>query len=137
VGPWSNVLYGVAATTSGNAVAVSHYWNGSADQTLVERWNGKAWNVEQSANAEAANSYLQGVVAPSATNAFAAGYSLDSSYKTLIEHWDGQAWTVQPSPNPGTTFNALYSVTTASGIAWAVGEQVSGGPYSTVILRWC
>ena len=39
-----NELYGVAAVSSSDVWAVGQYSNGTLGRTLVERWNGTAWN---------------------------------------------------------------------------------------------
>ena len=67
----ANGLSGVAATSSANAWAVGNY-GGTADPPLVERWNGKAWKVQPSANLD--NSFIYGVAASSSHNAWAVGY---------------------------------------------------------------
>jgi hypothetical protein len=87
---------------------------------------------------------LRGVVATSATNAWAVGsYRTAHRIKTLIEHWDGKAWTVQPSPNsscfhPSPPTNELNGVAaTSSTNAWAVG--FCGKPFSsakTLVEHW-
>ena len=38
-----NELFGVAAVSASDAWAVGSYYNGTKEKTLVERWNGKAW----------------------------------------------------------------------------------------------
>ena len=48
VGSGSNQLEGVAATSACNALAVGYDNNGTANQTLILRWNGKAWKVQPS-----------------------------------------------------------------------------------------
>ena len=39
----NNQLKGVAAPSSTDAWAVGYYNNGTVDRTLIERWNGTAW----------------------------------------------------------------------------------------------
>ena len=75
VGSGDNQLEGVAATSACNAWAVGYDNNGSADQTLVERWNGNAWKVQPSLNpgGSADNNDLSDVAGTSPTNAWAVG----------------------------------------------------------------
>ena len=40
-------LTGVATNSSSDAWAVGSYLAGTAQQTLLEHWNGKAWKVEK------------------------------------------------------------------------------------------
>ena len=80
---------------------------------------------------------LSGVVATSATNAWAVG--TDGSGKTLIEHWDGTGWNRQPSPSPGPngSYDRLVAVAaTSASNAWAVGATESAGGGSALLLHW-
>ncbi|MBV8941077.1 MAG: hypothetical protein JO240_05065, partial [Solirubrobacterales bacterium] len=71
-------------------------------KTLIEHWNGKAWNVQRSANpGGSSRDDLEAVAATSATNAWAVGHDyIGPTEQTLIEHWNGKTWKVQPSVNP-------------------------------------
>ena len=83
------------------------------EQTLVERWNGKAWKVQPSSNPGGSSnlSQLSGVAATSSRNAWAVGYYFNgSALQTLIEHWNGKAWKTQPSPNPSVYGDILDGV---------------------------
>src|SRR5205823_2852052 len=92
-GPYYPELRGVAATSSTNAWAVGSYYNGTAELTLVEHWNGTAWKVQPSPNPGGTglnnHNFLYGVAATSATNSWAVG--------SVILHWNGKAWKVQSS----------------------------------------
>jgi hypothetical protein len=69
------------------------------------------------------DSFLQGVVTISETDAWAVGFR-GHPFATLTEHWDGGSWTVVPSPNGTTHRNVLYAVSaTGPDDAWAVGYQ--------------
>src|SRR5262249_39639220 len=83
---------GVVAWSACRVYAVGQYWNGSAYQTLVARWNGTGWNQQPSPNPAGStqDNVLNGVAAASSGNAWAVGYDGFSS-STLIEHWDGTA----------------------------------------------
>ncbi|MGN6167796.1 MAG: hypothetical protein ACTHQQ_06445 [Solirubrobacteraceae bacterium] len=111
----NNGLSGVAATSSTNAWAVGFYANGTADQTLAEQWNGKAWKVKPSPNPAGSlwDNGLSGVAATSATNAWAVGFYSKGGGpdRTLVLHWDGKAWKVQPSPNPAGASKSTSSST--------------------------
>jgi hypothetical protein len=135
-----NQLLGVAATSASDAWAVGWYANGAAARTLVERWNGAAWTVQNSPNpGGASNSHLlDGVAATSATNAWAVG-AYDTAARTLVERWNGAAWTVQNSPNPGGASgkNFLFGVAATSATnAWAVGYYDKGTVDRTLIEHW-
>ncbi len=135
----SDVLVGVAATSSCTAWAVGNYFNGAANQTLVEHWGGKAWKVQSSPNPAGANAnnVLSGVVAISRTNAWAVGNS-GGTQQTLVEHWDGAAWSVQSSPNAtGSTADFFSAVTaTSPKNAWAVGGYDTTTGVRTLIEHW-
>ena len=80
---------------------------------------------------------LSGVVATSASNAWAVG--TDGSGKTLIEHWNGTGWKREPSPSPGPNgaYDSLVAVAaTSARNAWAVGfaEWIGGG--RALVLHW-
>jgi hypothetical protein len=67
---------------------------------LVERWNGKKWQVVPSPNPNAHYSVLRGVAAVSTSDVWAVGDASDArgNQETLIEHYDGQRWSIGPSP---------------------------------------
>jgi hypothetical protein len=93
------LLSDVTAVPGGGAWAVGASCASSGFfSTLIERWNGKSWTKVPSPNASGATeSYLAGVSAVSASNAWAVGWSAASSaYQPLIEHWNGTAWSVVP-----------------------------------------
>jgi hypothetical protein len=126
----SGALYGVAATSAGNAWAVGT----AGERALIVRWDGKAWAVVPSPSP--AGSALNAVAAVSAGNAWAVG---TAGGRALIMRWDGKAWAVVPSPSPAGS--ALSAVAAASaGSAWAVG--VTGDPGGScpgckaLIMQW-
>jgi hypothetical protein len=135
-----NFLYGVVATSPTNAWAVGYYYNGTADRTLIEHWNGTAWNHVTSPNPGGSSNgnFLYGVAATSSTNAWAVGEYDGTAYQTLIEHWNGTAWKQVTSPDAGGSSHAndLYGVAASSSTnAWAVGDY-DGTAYQTLIEHW-
>ena len=148
-----NELSGVAATSSHNAWAVGYYYNGTADQTLIEHWNGKAWKVEPSPNpgGSANNNAFSGVAAASSKNAWAVGYYIKgTTLRTLVERWNGKKWTVQSSPSPGHSCTTTLAATalrgrsiglssvaaTSPSNAWAVGIRCGTKATQTLIEHW-
>jgi hypothetical protein len=88
-----NRLLGVAATSPNNAWAVGTYQHGSGQRTLVERWDGKAWQVQTSPNLRGfVSNQLSGVASTSSTNAWAVGYGSHS-------------YTADPPPNKTLVLN--------------------------------
>jgi len=138
----SNSLLGVAVVSPCNAWAVGDYYNGTADQTLIEHWNGTSWKQVTSPNPGGSShtNVLDAVAATSSTNAWAVGYySNGTADQTLIEHWNGTAWKQVTSPNPGgsSNDNSLYGVAaTSSANAWAVGGYYNGTAKQTLIEHW-
>jgi hypothetical protein len=90
------------------------------------------------ANPDRAGSQLLGVVALSATDAWAVGStgSPDAPTGTLLEHWDGSLWANVAAPGAGTAGSSLAAVD-ASGPddVWAVGSASGAGALPT-ILHW-
>jgi hypothetical protein len=141
VGSGNNQLQDVAVTSACNALAVGYYDNGTASQTLILHWSGKAWRVQRSQNpgGPGYDNALSGVAATSAKNAWAVGYYWDgTATRTLIEHWNGRRWKVQPSPNPGGAHEdeLLGVAATSSTNAWAVGYYYNGTATETLVEHW-
>ena len=140
-GQTSNILYSVTCVSASDCWAVSHYDNGTASQSLIQRWNGTSWSVVPSPNTSPAqNNILSAVTCVSASDCWAVGYYRNGSgiNQTLTQHWDGSSWSIVPSPNVSIEQDSvLYSVTcTSSSDCWAVGAHVEGGPSRTLIQRW-
>jgi outer membrane protein assembly factor BamB len=101
---------------------------------LVMHWDGDNWTVENIEGLGQTVSYLSGVDAVSATDAWAVGMQgiSGSDRKTLILHWDGVAWRAWPSPTVGVN-SYLYSVSAASATdVWTVG--VGGSHFDARLL---
>ena len=133
----SGQLFGVAATSAGNAWAVGQVT--SSGKTMIAHWNGTAWKQVPSPT-PAGGGALYAVAATSASNAWAVGGTDAAPGKTIIVHWNGTAWKQVPSPTPAGG-GALFGVTaTSASNAWAVGcagncFQGFGG-IKTLILHW-
>ncbi len=141
-GTGANALSGVATVSSSNIWAVGYATSGTAQQALIEHWNGTRWSIVPGPNPTGStSSLLSAVTAISANNVWAVGYYLNSSNvdETLIEHWTGTSWSIVSSPNvTGSSTNLLNGVTAlnASNI-WTVGEYFSStGLYQTLIEHW-
>jgi hypothetical protein len=64
---------------------------GSANRTLIERFNGSAWSVVSSPNQGSGNNSLNGVsMIPGA--GWAVGYAQNGPYQPLALHWNGTQW---------------------------------------------
>jgi hypothetical protein len=136
----SNELFGVSAAAPGDvwAVGVSLPSAGPA-RTLVERWQGRAWRTVPSPDRPSGGSFLNAVVAVSASDAWAVGLSRSPGgpARTLVLHWDGRRWAITASPNAGPGDNALESVTAASARdVWSVGYRDAKGVYRSLVEHW-
>jgi hypothetical protein len=125
-----NVLTAVAARSSAMAWAVGWWATASAQHSLIERWNGKAWKIVPSPNPAhgvGTDPELEAVAVTSSSNAWAAGFygaGIDGLEQTLIYHWNGRAWKQVRSPDPGgrKAEDILVAVAASSASsAWAVG----------------
>jgi hypothetical protein len=132
-------LNGVVAASSNDAWAVGFRSTGTADQTLIEHFNGKAWKVQTSPNPGGSSNYnaLSGVAATSSTNAWAVGgYYNGTTNLTLVERWNGKSWKHQKSPNPKANDELEGVAATSSSNAWAVGDYGGLRADPSIIERW-
>ena len=133
-GTHGSFLNAVAAGSSTSAWAVGQYSNGTANQTLILRWNGTSWKQVTSPNPGGSSNTdeLFGVATASSKNAWAVGdYDNGTASRTLIEHWNGTSWQQVKSPNLGglSDHNTLDAVGAGSPTnVWAVGGYLSGTP---------
>jgi hypothetical protein len=141
----TNRLSSVTCVSASDCWAVGYYSvcdpvTDCTAQTLIERWNGTSWAIVTSPNVSTTeDSILRGVTCASASNCWAVGYSVGTTYQTtLVEHWDGTSWAIVSSPNSSNTqHNLLFGVTCASATnCWAIGIYYNGSAYQTLIERW-
>jgi hypothetical protein len=118
----NSALTSIVALASNNVYAVGYQpASNGAVLTLVEHWNGTAWNVMSSPNANNTGNVLAGISANSPTDIWAVGDQVAPGIpaKTLVEHFNGTKWSVVPSPNVLNTGdlnqNVLTSVQAVSG----------------------
>jgi hypothetical protein len=114
---YRNSLYYVTCPSTTYCAAVGAYRHtGGPYDTLVESWNGAAWNLVGSPNHGTGDNFLNSISCVSASSCMAVGiYRGNSAYRTLAESWNGTAWSVIPSPNRGKTAdNVLYGVSCVS-----------------------
>ena len=97
-------LFGVAATSAGNAWAVGHTGDPvQLEQTLIVRWNGKAWSRAMTPGWGA----REGITAVSASNAWAVGGAgkgtemglgnYTGTFQPLVLHWNGSVGRRRPA----------------------------------------
>ncbi len=132
--PYDNALTTVSARAANDVWAAGQYYtsNNSGARTVILHWDGTSWTVVPSPNPASTYNLLSGVVALTATNAWAVGSYRDDATtldRTLMLHWDGTIWSVAPSANMGTGTNNLSAIAASSATdLWAVGSyQASTG----------
>lgn len=97
----------------------------TASGTLIEHWDGAAWNLVPSPNANLGSSILLGLIAVSRNDVWAIGQSSHSyteAEQVLVEHWDGSQWQIIPGPNIFGNQGFRKGVTVANGMLWIAGE---------------
>ena len=121
-------LDAVTAVSADNVWSVGVYdSNSTSDQTLIEHWNGKQWNVVESANSTQAFNNLTSIAAVAKNDIWSVGYSYNTTNpqdngRTLIEHWNGKQWSIVHSANTGSHENILSGVSAYSATdIWTVG----------------
>lgn len=97
------------------------------------------WEPTQSADPGELSSWLFGVTALSAGEAWAVGGTGDpaGAVEVLIERWDGIAWSAEEGPSPGAEANELRAVDAAGpNDVWAVGRTASGFGDRPLVLHY-
>jgi len=138
-------LNDVTCVSSSDCWAVGYYYNGAADQTLIEQDTGSGWSIVPSPNAsQSLNDVLNGVSCGTAHVCVAVGWDSNSSLVyPLSEEDTGSGWSVMPNVSPTGTDTYLNSVacTTApdlniGGPAWecvTVGDYYANSAYSPLM----
>jgi len=137
-------LNGIFAFASDNIFAVGYQpASNGAVQTLIEHWNGSAWTVVPSPNANNTGNVLTSISAASPTDIWAVGDQVAPGIevRTLALHFDGNIWSVVPTPNPvgGSELdqNILTSVVAlAPNDVTTVGFTVANFTELTMAQHW-
>lgn len=83
---------------------------------------------------------LDGVVAPTAKDAWAVGFARTSGllFHVLVEHWNGTAWSIHASaPLPASTDTRLHALAAlSSSNVWAVGGRATPASSRSLIEHW-
>ena len=137
-------LNGILAFASDDVFAVGYQpAKNGAVQTLIEHWDGSAWSVVPSPNANQTGNVLMSISGSSPTDIWAVGDKTAPGIevRTLALHFDGTTWSVVPTPNPvggsDLDLNVLTSVV-ASGPndATAVGFTLANQTELTMAQHW-
>jgi hypothetical protein len=130
-----NFIQALTCASASECWASGYYYNGSAWQTLIERWDGTSWAIATSPNTSATQgNFLIAVTCASASNCWTIGFY---GGQTLVEHWDGSSWTIVTSPNAHILRGNALAVTCVSATdCWAVGYYLADSAYQTLIEHW-
>ncbi len=111
--------------------------------TLIEHWDGVAWSVVSSPNANSTGNVLTSVTANSSTDIWAVGDQVAPGIevRTLALHFDGSTWSVVPTPNPVHGGNQVQNVLTsvvavAPNDVTAVGFTSANQTELTMVQHW-
>jgi hypothetical protein len=137
-------LNGIFALASNNIYAVGYQpaTNGAVE-TLIEHWDGSAWSVVSSPNANSTGNVLFSVSATSPSDIWAVGDQVAPGVevRTMALHFDGNTWSVVSTPNPvgGSELdqNVLTSVVAvAPDDVTAVGFTLANFTELTMAQHW-
>jgi hypothetical protein len=139
VGPNENSLLGVSELGNGEAWAAGYFASANYEQrTLIEHFNGSAWEVLPSPNPGAQGNIFYGVSALDGSDVWAVGGQRDSSgiWHPLVEHYDGSKWSVVSVPDPGNDV-LLYAISASSANdIYAVGQEGSSFPSQALLEHY-
>jgi len=139
------VLYDVSCSSSEACSATGAYTNSAGTAvSLVERWNGKEWSIQETPNpAESTSTNLHGVSCVSAEACTAVGdYSTKSSGShdlSFAERWNGKTWSLEETKTPtGAIGTYLVGVScTSSEACTAAGDYINSVETQlTLAERW-
>lgn len=111
------------------------------ERTLIERWNGTAWQIVPSPDTGDDNNELYQVSVVSANDIWAVGYYVSTIgvAQTLAEHWNGTAWQIVPSADTTSLQDNQLSIVqaVAANDVWAAGfASDETGRETTLIEHW-
>jgi hypothetical protein len=129
----------IAGTRPGPMVGA----NSRGLSTVVAHYDDTDWTVMHPPNPGTRDNYLNGIVARSATDAWAGGYSVDLGKRapeaeSLTMRWNGEKWSVVRSPNPSPSLDVIWAMgSDKAGGVWALGQyRASDHHLHALVLRW-
>jgi hypothetical protein len=132
-----NDLSGIACVSTRSCTAVGYHYDGHAQQPLVERWNGRTWEiVRMTPGVGSSGAFLSAVSCRSPVDCTAVGAAHDATAnQPLIEHWNGTAWSREPAPSISKTLNGYLSGVSCNSpkSCTAVGRYFTGSVFRPLI----
>jgi hypothetical protein len=131
-------LNAIAASAPGRIWAVGDSWLSGRTDSLIERWDGKAWSpVPADDDPGLAQHQLYGVAAIGESDAWAVGSTADGEHtRPIAQHWDGVRWARVPLP-PGLADGDLATVAeNGPADVWAAGTVADGDGVAPLVLHW-
>lgn len=138
-GQGENALIAAAVVSPSDIWAVGYRGGPGPRRTLVERWHGGKWRIvpSPSPGPSDGDSFLLGVAAVSARQAWAVGTQPTSFDQTLAIRWNGTKWLTTKTANPGQGDRFLNGVAAPSArFALAVGSDLIGERTRALAERW-
>jgi len=129
-------LDGVSCWSASFCAAAGFAFDGTADQNLVEMWNGAAWSINPTPDPSATGeNQLSGVDCFGPTSCVAVGSADQPTLRgTSVLDWDGATWTMPTTPNAGNEFNGLNAVSCVAGaICSALGGSVDHSSFEKTL----
>lgn len=144
VGSFGGYLDSVVAFSPTNVWAVGAMYTSSSFNavTLIEHWNGRAWAIVRSPNANLIFNSIYAVSATSPNDIWASGVFAPSDsnhnvHQTLIEHYNGRKWSIVASPNRNALSNNAYAMAAITpNAALATGNYFDGATFKTLAEIW-
>ena len=136
-GSRTNSLQALTVAGPHDLWAVGSYANGIGyrSYTLIQHWNGLAWQTVPSPNPYIEYNILNSVAAAGPTDIWAVGWGTYPAYGAMTLHWDGSAWQNVPNGYEHASLVKLTGVVAMrDGTAWAVGRRDGNG--ESLTLRW-
>ena len=112
----NSALNGIVVLAANNIYAAGYQpaANGAV-LTLIEHFDGHAWSVVRTPNANQTGNVLTSISANSPADIWAVGNQVapNTAVLTLALHFDGAVWSVVPTPNPLTSSTLDQNVLTS------------------------
>jgi len=107
---------------------------------LIQRWDGKSWTTERSANTASPDTELTGVSCPTVDRCIAVGLQRRHGgvYRPFAETWDGRSWETTPVADPSRSPDSELLDIDCPGRDWcvAVGFRIMRSRFHPLVETW-